>query len=412
MPKVLIVGRGVLPLLVAILAEKQGYESVVVYEDLPLIPAALVGGLPGLPLSSFFDATGFPLEDPRFFHPLSPAIVFLGKKWQLAGMPELRSGFSPMERFRWMNGFSEIQESLFPRIFGGMKNEMVRFFRRKGVSGRIETWWNNYLFRRNDRLLQNVLSSLPAELSEWKDFLDALGLFLGLSPEEANPVYRIRALACLLNAWTFYPEMDSLSREVSKAAHKGLHFSVRSWNRTPLVVSQDRKRRGIVLETEKGSETFDRMLDLTNDLGGERDPERWIWTVPSALVPDVWPLQCLVPSLKDQPAMLLQGRLRDDKICFVVSSCKKETATSLQKMRQALDSLLISGASGNEYSQPEPVSTPDSMVQLEELKSHTWRKRSPYLHTRGPCYRLMDPTRLPFLTDDWVRQLFYTLMQR
>jgi hypothetical protein len=403
MPKVLIVGRGVLPLLVAILAEKQGYESVVVYEDLPLIPAALVGGLPGLPLNSFFDVTGFPLEDPRFFHPLSPAIVFLGKKWQLAGMPELRSGFSSMERS---------QESLFPRIFSGMKNEMVRFFRRKGVGGHIETWWNNYLFRRNDRLLEKVLSALPAELSEWKDFLDSLGLFLGLSPDESNPVYRIRALACLLNAWTFYPEMDSLSREVSKSVRKGLHFSVRSWNRTPLVVTQDRKRRGIVLETEKGSEIFDRMLDLTNDLGGGRDPERWIWTVPSALVPDVWPMQCLVPSLKDQPAILLQGRLRDDKICFAVSSCKKEKTTPLQKMQQSLDSLLISGSSGNECSQLEPVAIPDSMVHLEELKSHVWRKRSPYLHTRGPCYRLMDPTRLPFLTDDWVRQLFYTLMQR
>lgn len=412
MAKVLIVGRGVLPLLVALLAEKQGYESVVVYEDLPLIPTALIGGLPGLPLSAFFDVTGFPLEDPRFFHPLSPAIVFLGKKWQLAGMPELRSGFSSMERSRWMPGFTEIQESLFPRIFGGMKNEMVRFFRRKGVAGYVETWWNNYLFRRNDRLLKKVLSSLPAELSEWEDFLEALGLFLGLSPEEKNPVYRIRALSCLLNAWTFYPEMDALSREVSKAAHKGLRHSARSWNGTPLVVVQDRKRRGIVLETEQGSEKFDRMLDLSSDLGGSRDPERWDWTVPSAWVPDVWPPQCLIPSVKGRPAILLQGRLRGDRICFAVSSSKQEEPTPLQEMRKSLDGLLLSSTGKDAPSQLEPVVVLENMVQLEEQKAHAWRKRSPYLHTMGPCYKMMDPTRLPFMTDDWVRQLFYTLMQR
>lgn len=44
----------------ALLAEKQGYETSVIYEDAPIAPASFLGGLPGLPLSSFFDTVGFP----------------------------------------------------------------------------------------------------------------------------------------------------------------------------------------------------------------------------------------------------------------------------------------------------------------------------------------------------------------
>ena len=410
MPRILIIGRGVLPLLGALLAEKQGYETSVIFEDAPVSPASFLGGLPGLPLSSFFDTVGFPMQDPRFFRTISPSILFLGKKWQLAGMPELRSGFSVLERSRWMPQFDRIQETLFPRLFDGMKNEMVRFFRRKGLSGFLETWWNGYLFRRQDRLLKQYLSIFPDELMEWKDFLDTLGFFLGLSPEEKNPVYKVRALTCLLTTWTCYPEIDPLFREAQKSVQRQSPISAIAWDGKPLLLLQDRKKRKISLTSEKGEDVFDRVLDLSGDLEEKRDLQRWEWTVPSKEIPDAWPLQCLLPHGKDQPAILLQGRQREEKISFSVLACGPGTPAGASVVCSRLSEKLFAFRedSCRLVAQEEPA----PMVQIEEAKPSHWRKRSPYLHTRGTLFRMMDPTRIPFLTDDWVRQLFYTLMQR
>ncbi len=410
MPRILIVGRGVLPMLGALLAEKQGYETSVIYEDAPIAPASFLGGLPGLPLSSFFDTVGFPMQDPRFFRSLSPSILFMGKKWQLAGMPELRSGFTFPERSRWMPQFDRIQDTLFPRLFGGMKNEMVRFFRRKGLSGFLETWWNGYLFRRQDRLLKQYLSIFPDELLEWKDFLDTLGLFLGLSPEEKNPVYKVRALNCLLTAWTCYPEIHPLFREVQKSLHKQLPKTATVWDRKPLVLVQDRKKKKISVTSEKGETLFDRILDLSGSLEEKRDYPGWEWEVPSKSIPDAWPLQCLLPPEGEKPAILLQGRQREDKISFSVLACARETQTEVSTVKSILSEKMCSVREDSLrlVAQEPPV----PMIQIEDAKPSPWRKRSPYLHTRGTFFRMMDPTRIPFLTDDWIRQLFYTLMQR
>ncbi len=411
MPRILIVGRGVLPLMGALLAEKQGYETSVVYEDVPVAPASFLGGLPGLPLSSFFDTVGFPMQDPRFFRSLTPSILFMGKKWQLAGMPELRSGFSLQERDRWMPEFDRIQETLFPRLFDGMKNEMVRFFRRKGLSGFLETWWNGYLFRRQDRILKQYLSIFPDELSQWKDFLDTVGLFLGLSPDEENPVYKVRALTCLLTAWTCYPEADPLFREVQKAVHRQLPRTAIPWSRTPLLLRQDRKKKTIMLSLGKREDVYDRVLDLSGDLEEKRTLSGWEWTVPSKALPDAWPLQCLLPSAgKDKPAILLQGRQREEEVSFSVAASGPGGSWDVSDVRSILESLLV--ATRMESCRLVTREGPVPMIQLEESKPSAWRKRSPYLHTRGTLFRMMDPTRLPFLTDDWIRQLFYTLMQR
>ena len=394
----------------ALLAEKQGYETFVVYEDDPIAPASFLGGLPGLPLSSFFDTVGFPMQDPRFFRSLSPSILFMGKKWQLAGMPELRSGFSISERSRWMPQFDRIQETLFPRLFGGMKNEMVRFFRRKGLSGFLETWWNGYLFRRQDRLLQQYLSIFPDELLEWKDFLDTLGLFLGLSPEEKNPVYKVRALTCLLTAWTCYPEIQPLFREVQKSLQKQLPKTATVWDRRPLLLVQDRKKKKISVTSAKGEAVFDRVLDLSGNLEEKRDYQRWEWLLPSKRIPDAWPLQCLLPSEKGKPAILLQGRQREEKISFSVLACGQKSQTEASDVSSILSEgmFAVRGDALQLVAQEEPA----PMVQIEDSKPSPWRKRSPYLHTRSTFFRMMDPTRIPFLTDDWIRQLFYTLMQR
>ncbi|AIA31760.1 hypothetical protein Y981_07115 [Leptospirillum ferriphilum YSK] len=395
----------------ALLAEKQGYETSVIYEDAPIAPASFLGGLPGLPLSSFFDTVGFPMQDPRFFRSLSPSILFMGKKWQLAGMPELRSGFTFPERSRWMPQFDRIQDTLFPRLFGGMKNEMVRFFRRKGLSGFLETWWNGYLFRRQDRLLKQYLSIFPDELLEWKDFLDTLGLFLGLSPEEKNPVYKVRALNCLLTAWTSYPEIHPLFREVQKSLHKQLPKTATVWDRKPLVLVQDRKKKKISVTSEKGETLFDRILDLSGSLEEKRDYPGWEWEVLSKSIPDAWPLQCLLPPEGEKPAILLQGRQREDKISFSVLACARETQTEVSTVKSILSEKMCSVREDSLrlVAQEPPV----PMIQIEDAKPPSpWRKRSPYLHTRGTFFRMMDPTRIPFLTDDWIRQLFYTLMQR
>lgn len=170
------------------------------------------------------------------------------------------------------------------------------------------------------------------------------------------------------------------------------------------------KKKKISVSSEKGETLFDRILDLSGSLEEKRDYPGWEWEVPSKSIPDAWPLQCLLPPEGEKPAILLQGRQREDKISFSVLACARETQTEVSTVKSILSEKMCSVREDSLrlVAQAPPV----PMIQIEDAKPSPWRKRSPYLHTRGTFFRMMDPTRIPFLTDDWIRQLFYTLMQR
>jgi hypothetical protein len=201
-----------------------------------------------------------------------------------------------------------------------------------------------------------------------------------------------------------------LFREVQKSLQKQLPKTGTVWDGKPLLLVQDRKKKKISVTSEKGEAVFDRILDLSGNLEEKRDYQKWEWVVPSKKLPDAWPLQCLLPSEREKPAILLQGRQREEKISFSVLACGGETQTDASIVRSILSEKMFSVR--EDSLQLEVKESPLPMIQVEDAKPSPWRKRSPYLHTRGTFFRMMDPTRIPFLTDDWIRQLFYTLMQR
>ncbi len=412
MPKLLIVGRGVLPLMAALLAEKRGYEPVVLHEELPVMCSSILGGLPGLPLNYFLDNVGFPLEDPRFYHSLSPSMIFLGEKWQLLGVPELRSGFSDLERTRWMPGFPTFQESLIPELFSGMKQEMARFQFPPSFTTKMFAWWHRYRFRRHELGLKKLLSSHPSSLREWLLFLEALKPFLGLSADSRSSVYSVRSLVALLNGWTSAPNNPLLYREVHKVASKNLKKAIRVWEGSPFLVRMEGRRKGIFIESQGKGERFDLLLDLSSELEVPSGMDRWEWTVSESSIPDVWPLQFLIPERGGMPSVLFQGNLAEDKeILYRITVRSTGEGNSFQAPLQVLDPLLLKALPPSPL--PQAMKRPDPILQYsKEVLKSGWRIREPYLMTMGPIQRLMDPTRLPFLSDDWIRQLFYVLKFR
>lgn len=412
MPKLLIAGRGALPLMVALVAEKRGYEPVVLYDEQPVFCPAILGGLPGLPLSYFFDTAGFPLEDPRLYHGISPSMIFLGDKWHLLGVREIRSAFSTLERFRWMPGFPTIQESLLSELFRGMKQEMSRFMSRPDFSTRLFSWWHRYRFRRHEMSLRKVLTANAASLDSWQPFLDALSPFLCLSPDSRNKILPVRFLVALLNGWTSSPNEAFLYSEVRRVAHQKLKKAVREWDGTPFTVRMEGRRKGIFIESRGKGEKFDFLLDLSGEPGTSSGLDRWEWTVSESHIPNVWPLQFLIPPKDGLPPVLYQGKVENEKrIRYQVTICRSEAMEEGKSPLSSLDSLLLGGVPGEA---PLSVLKPADPILLysQQLSKSGWRTRAPYLMTMGPIQRLLDPTLLPFLTDDWVRQLFYVLKFR
>ncbi len=396
----------------ALLAEKRGYEPVILHEEEPVMCPSLLGGLPGLPLNYFLDAAGFPLEDPRFYHSLSPSMVFLGERWQLLGVPELRSGFSELERVRWMPGFPAIQESLIPELFSGMKQEMSRFQFPPDFTTKLFSWWHRYRFRRHERGLRSLLASQPPPLEEWLSFLEAMKPFLGLFADSRNSVFSVRSLVALLNGWTSYPNEPLLYREVLKVVHKNLKKSVREWGGSPFTVRMEGRRKGVFIESQGKGERFDFLLDLSGENEVPLGIDRWEWRVPESLIPDVWPLQFLTPSRNGIPSVLFQGRSVGEKeIRYQVtvrrSGEEKKGGSPLMNLEPLLLRGIPRSAVLRELTPPDPI-----LVYSDELPKNGWRIREPYLMTMGPIQRILDPTRLPFLTDDWIRQLFYVLKFR
>ncbi|MHB8423273.1 MAG: hypothetical protein ACYC9S_08730 [Leptospirales bacterium] len=412
MPKLLIAGRGAIPLMAALLAEKRGYEPVVLLEEQPVVCSAILGGLPGLPLNYFFDTVGFPLGNSRFFHTISPSMIFLGETWQLLGVPEVRPGFSALEKTRWMSGFQAIQDSLLSELFRGMKQEMSRFMSPPDFWSGLFSWWHRYRFRRHEISLRNVLSANAPALLDWQPFLEALSPFLLLSTSSRNKVIPFRFLVALLNGWTSYPNDTFLYDEVLKVARQNLKKDVREWDHTPFTVRMEKRRKGVFIESNGKGELFDFLLDLSGGMEVSSEIERWEWTVPETVIPNVWPLELLIPSRNGVPPVLYQGRVDGERrIRYQVTVRRSESMEEWGSPLSSLDPLLLGGVPA-EPPLCDLKPTGQMLLYSKDLPQNGWRMRAPYLVTMGPIQRMLDPTILPFLTDDWVRQLFYVLKFR
>lgn len=408
MQKILILGRGRIPLLVAVFAEKRGYQPIVVYEDGSSRFPAIIGGLPGLPLNHFFDCVGFPLEDPRFFRAISPALLFFGENWQLLGVPELRSGFSEQERDRWMPGFVSLQEILLPEIFGVLKKEFAlstvsRNFFQRWLSG----WQYRRFDRKEERAARKVLQRIP-EVKVWNEFLQSISPYLGLSSlEESGPL--LRALVSCLNGWMSIPEPEILHREVQKTALKALKNSIREWDGMPIVPELDRKKRTLSISLNGKTEIVDRMIDLSGILDRTLDLSSWEWTIPEDRLSNGWPLQFLIPdSLGEGTSGIFQGLSREGQIRFSVILHGTDGKMQSITPRELLDPLVL--GEGNIPGLPCLIPEPRRMVDYGGLPAgHSWRIRSSYQMISGPIHRFLDPTRLPYLTEDWMRLLYRQL---
>lgn len=405
MQKVLILGRGALPLLAGIFAEKRGYEAIVVYEEeVPRFPAIL-GGLPGLPLNYFFDHVGFPLEDPRFFHATSPSLLFFGEKWQLLGVPELRSGFSEQERDRWMPGFVSLQETLLPDIFGVLKKEFATSIVPGNLFRNWFSWWTDRRSdRKESRTAKKAFQRVP-EVGYWSEFLDALSPYLGLdSRDESVPL--LRALVSCLNAWVNIPEADILHREAQKSASKGLKGSIRAWDGTPVSLEFEKRRKSLSVSFGGTTETVDRIVDLSGTLDRSLNLALWEWSIPEGRLSNVWPLQFLIPgSLGKSGSGLFQGRSRDGQIRFFAILHGPDGGEHVGSPRELLDPLVL----GEEPlpGTPKLHHEPRPMIDYTGIgPGPTWKVHSSYQSSSGPVRRLLDPTRLPYLTEDWMRLLY------
>ncbi len=408
MQNILIIGRGGLPLLMAIFAEKRGYHPIVIYEDDSSRYPAILGGLPGLPLNHFFDYVGFPLEDPRFFRAISPSLLFFGESWRLLGVPELRSGFSELERDRWMPGFVSLQEILLPEIFGVLKKEFALSATSRNFFQKWLSWWQYRRFdRKEESAAQKVLQRIP-EVKIWNEFLRSLSPYLGLSShEEAVPL--LRALVSCLNGWLNIPEPEILHREVQKTALKVLKHSVREWDGAPVVPEFDRKKRTVSISLNGKTEVFDRTIDLSGTLDRVLDLSSWAWTIPEDRLSNGWPLQFLIPdSLGEGTSGIFQGLSREGQIRFSAFLHTTDGKKTARTPRDLLDSLVLGEENIPEV--PRLVPEPRQMIDYGGLPAgHSWRIRSSYQMTSGPIRRFLDPTRLPYLTEDWMRLLYRQL---
>ncbi len=395
-PTLLIVGRGPGAALAARLAAVRGYVPTLVVNRELCGPGFLLGGMEGIvPLVE--TESGYSVgTDAVSATPGLPLLLYLGTCHRLVGC--LLSGPlpSPEEEERFFPGREILQTALSPELDGRILLSYRKTSVRASLGQRTIDWFLEPE-RQKESLPRAIRKKAVPALPPWKEFLEDILPFAGLSGKKHDDPESLRLLVHLI---------ESRGRGLARGAAPQELEGVEVLPSGPGLpeIEKAKKGRGFTLVGQERS--FDRVLALTGT------PERPLVSARCALLPDrvspLWP-SCLL--LRDAPGKA-SFLIREENGRARLTIPAPEGNDLQEEMGRWVDRW--NGMSLFPFLVPDSleIEPPAARTLLAPGHAPSLREETPFLARSGRYSEMVDPTLLPVVPEDYWADLSLAIPSR
>ncbi len=398
-PKLLIVGRGPVAILAARLAMVRGYEPTLLVDSSPDWPTLFLGGREGV-VSLLEEQSGCHLgAEEASTDPALPLLLYMGDVHRLVGC-RLTVPASPEEEGRFFPDLSTLQTSLSPELDRGILLSIRKTSFRASLGQRLFDWFLEPE-REKETLARSYRKVVAQILPHWKTILEDVAPFAGLAERRPEDPERFRLLS------NFTEGRGRILSGFPGPAESVVDLpgvEVMAAGAEPVVLEWKKRGRSVTIEGQK-DRYFDKVLSLTAapslpllDAMCDIDSEK---------LSPLWPGCVLLKSDQGEPSFLTfpSAEGAGGKRVVRISAPRTGEGDMRAVMTQWVDRWNAESLF--------PFLRPESLI-LREIRPLVVfpsgtdpfpREVTPLLSVEGHYAEMVDPTRIPVVSEDFWADL-------